>query len=223
LLESKDLDDLDDRIEALLDKPELTAFNTLVLASVPAEKLEAQVTSQVTMQDIVDLGVAAPDLFAQAINLSVLVMQFRRQLAKQIGTQDVARALGNFGSRSLTSLCLDKSVPPELGMILFAWFCADLCSLAFCEMVMSKQRVEPWLAKGIAQRWVDGARKYLRLIASFRGADVPLDLVSQADRIDLPRTFAEHRAARERMDRFVEEAIASELPVYAPDFIDDDE
>jgi hypothetical protein len=222
LLDAQDLDDLDNRIDAILENPDLSDFNARVLTS-DSEKDDSQPTSQVTSDDVADLGIAAPEMFAQAINLSVRVLQFRRQLAPKIEPQGQQQTIDVLRGTSLVDLCLDKSVPPELGLIFLHWFGADVCSLAFCEMVMSKRRVEPWLAMGIAQRWMNGAREYLRLIASFPGVDVPFDLVPENERIDLSRMFAEHRAARERMNRFIEEAKASGLPVYAPGFIDDDD
>lgn len=225
LLDAVDLDDLDDRIDDILENSDFSEFNVRVSASAPAANDDIRPIVPITAKDIVDLGIVASEVFAQALNLSSRVLQFRRQLVNKIELPDPSRTTDIVRGSSIVSLCIDKSVPPELGLIFFAWFRSDLCSLAFCEMVMSKRRVEPWLAMGIARRWLEGVQKYLRLIASFPGVDVPVELVPQNERINLVRLFAEHRAARERMDRFIEEAEASGLPIYPPgpfDFDDDD-
>lgn len=229
VLEARDVDDLDDRIDALLERPQLSEFNAHILAVVPAEKYHghsapqhAQSAPQITAGELAELGIGAPELFAQALNVTAHILQFRRQFIKTLGPQDLDQVMGKLQQTSLLSLCLDTSLPPELGLILFAWFRADVCGLAFCEMVISKRRVEPWLAMGIAQRWVDGAQKYLRLMASCPGVDVPVEFVPENERLNLPRIFAQYRAERERSNRMFEEAEASGLPIYPPGGFDDD-
>jgi hypothetical protein len=223
LLEATDLDDLDDRIDNILDRPDFSEFNLRVLATAHAESDEIRPIFPVTAKDIADLDIAVSDVFAQALNLAARALQCRRQLVNTIESSELNETEDIVRGVSLVSLCLDKSVPPELGLIFFAWFRADLCSLAFCEMVMSKRGVEPWLAMGIARRWLNGVQKYLRLIAPFPGVDVPVELVPQSERIDLPRVFAEHRAERQRINRLFEEAEASGLPIYPSGAFDDDD
>jgi hypothetical protein len=53
--------------------------------------------------------------------------------------------------------------------------------------------------------------------------DVPVELVPQSERIDLPRVFAEHRAERQRINRLFEEAEVSGLPIYPSGAFDDDD
>lgn len=223
LLEASDLDELDNRLDMLLESSELAAYYVQILSRLPPKKDEPQPTLPVTAQDIASLGIGASESFAAALNLSVRILQIRPQLIQRIEPIQTTQVIHSIRDANLLSLCLDRSVPSEIGLILFKWFCAELCSLAFCEMVMSKRRVEPWLALAIADRWVDGAQKYLRLMASFPGVDVPVEWVPQSERLDLPRIFVEHYDERQRIKRLLEEAEASGLPIYPPGGFDDDD
>jgi hypothetical protein len=226
LLEAKDLDDLDNRADAVLESHELADFYVRILSNSPHQNDQASPPSQMTTivtEDVAHFGIGAPDVYAKALNVSVRVLQVRQQLVNGVEPQQRARVIRTIHDGSLLSLCLNPSLPPEIGLILLGWFRAEVCSLAFCQMLMSKRRIEPWLALGIAQRWLEGAEKYLRLMASLPGVDVPIDWVSESERINLRRIDAEHRAERERIKDLFQKAEDSGSPIYPPERFDADD
>jgi hypothetical protein len=226
LLEAKDLDDLDNRVDSLLESRELADFYVQVLSNSPLrndQPLPSSMMIAITTEEVAHLGVGAPDTYAKALNVLVRVLRVRQQLLDKIGPSSVAQAVRMIRAGGMSSVCLDPSMPPEIGLILRGWFRAEVCGFAFCEMLRSKRRIEPWLAMGIAQSWLEGAEKYLRFQASIPGSDVPVDWVPQNERLDLRRIFAEHQAERERIKELFEKAEASGAPIYPPEGFDADD
>lgn len=226
LFEAKDLDDLESRIDVLLESRELADFYLRVSSNPPVrndQSLPASMITTITTEDVAHLGIAAPDTYAKALNASVRVLRIRQQLLGKVEPQQMAQVVRTIQDATVLSLCLDHSLSPEIGLILLGWFRAELCSLAFGEMIMSKRRVEPWLSLGIAQRWLYGAEKYLRFMASCPGVDVPVDWVPLNDRLDLRRIHAEHQAERERIKELFEKAEAFGAPIYPPKVFDADD
>jgi hypothetical protein len=70
----------------------------------------------------------------------------------------------------------------------------------------SDQRVEPWLALALTERFLESAKQHLRLLASLPGIVVDEAIVSHAERLDLAAIEVRHRRARDVARRTLEAA-----------------
>src|SRR5439155_5721821 len=79
----------------------------------------------------------------------------------------------------------NPSVHSEVALSLLGGLKSTVCVLAICSALISQRKLEPWLARAILERWVDGQRRLLRLLASIPGTNVPRSVVPESQRLDL--------------------------------------
>ncbi len=223
LLDAADLDDLDARMDSILESREFAQFYAQLLSEAPILSDPPLQSAPISPREVTQLGIGAPDAFAKALEITLRALRVRQQMQGRIKPQQIARVSKTMQEMSILAFCLDPSLPPEIGLVLLGWFRTELCGLAFGEMIRAKGRIEPWLAMGIAQRWLEGAENYLRFLASIPGVDVSVDWVPLEQRIDLQRIEAEHRAERERIKELFDQAEASGAPIYPPEGFDADD
>jgi hypothetical protein len=70
--------------------------------------------------------------------------------------------------------------------------------MAILSAIIAETAIAPWLARALCERWRDGLREYLTLLASAPGAHVSEDLVPLDARLDLPSLLARSSDARAR-------------------------
>jgi len=221
LLDARDLEDLDNLIEVQLERQELNTLNSLMARSLASQNLEALGQNQLTKDEIAKIGLGAPDAIASVFALMKPIMGALARLLHSLGEEAIHQVIDQIQTKSPLWFLTDESVPPEVGSLMLSWTRAGICSMALSEALMSGRKLKLWLARGLAERWLQGAHDYLRLLASLPDTDVPLDLVPESERLNLPRLSEETRASRERQARLIAEAHASRLPVYPPGALTD--
>jgi len=208
LLGATDLDDLDDRLDALLDDPDVFHWNALAtgLASamvarpaVPAEAFASACEPLVGPTPARVLVNAAPllDAWMRAQHMALSTIDADM-------TREAAHAVEALGPAILTS----PTVPAEVSSALAGALRAGLVLLALERAAQSAKSIEPWLALALVERFVAGVHAHLRLLAAYPGVSVPEDVLPASDRLDLERIFARHARARAHANRSYEAARA---------------
>jgi len=89
----------------------------------------------------------------------------------------------------------DPSVPPEVARGLLAGLYGSIAQMAVEHLAFGDHpaRNSP-VRQMLVRRWVEEQHRFLRLLASVSGNDVPLDVVPMSERLDLPRLDAETAA-----------------------------
>lgn len=208
LLGATDLDDLDDRLDALLDDPDVFHWNALAtrLASAMATRPAVAAEAFATACEPLVGPTPARELATAAPLLDAWVRAQRTVLATTDAdaTREAAHAVEALGPAILTS----PTVPAEVSSALAGAFRAGLVLLALGRATESARSIEPWLALALVERLVAGVHAHLRLLAAYPGASVPDDVLPAAERLDLARIFERHARARAHADRSYEAARA---------------
>lgn len=207
LLGATDLDDLDDRLDALLDDPDMFHWNALATRLASAMAARPAVPAQVFASACEPLvGPTPARLLADAAPLLDAWMRSQRMvLATDADTTSQAvHAAEALGPAILTS----PTVPAEVSSALAGAFRAGLVLLALGRAAESAKSIEPWLALAFVERFVAGVHAHLRLLAAFPGVSVPDDVLPASERLDLEHIFERHARARAHADRSYEAARA---------------
>lgn len=206
LLAASDLDDLDDRLEALLGQPEVFRWNALItqvgLAALqretpPADELAAAAAPALGAAQARALNAAEPLLDAYFRTLHALASQVGPDVALH-----AAEMLGAAGPEILRS----PEVPPEAASAIRGALRAALCILAVARAIerAGEVAIPTWLAQGLVERLVAGVRSHLRLLASLPGVNVADSVLPIDERLDLARIEERHRLARAEAQRTYE-------------------
>jgi len=92
----------------------------------------------------------------------------------------------------------DPEVPAEVRLRMLACVRATVAMTAIVSAILRGSTVEPWLARALCERWRDGLRDYLALVASLPGAKVSFELVPLDARLDLSAVQTRSVEARAR-------------------------
>lgn len=111
----------------------------------------------------------------------------------------------------------DRDVPPRIASTVLGTYYSNACFLAIASAGIARRKLEPWLARAIAERWVQGLRGQLILLSSFPGTHVDEDIVPRDQRLDLEALVRENAEANAAMDQFHRDADEAGVDVYAPD------
>lgn len=204
ILSASDLDDLDDRLDELLGDPAVWRWNALAMPlalgisrSVPLDPavFAESTTSALGLAQARELEASAPLLTAWLETQRAALVALPEEVANE-----AASALDAMGPRLLTS----PEVPPEVAAALEGGLRAGLCTLAIARAIEQGGGVEPWLARGLVDRFLAGVRAHLRLLAAFSGADVPVDVLPAHERLDMHAITERHGRARAQAARIFE-------------------
>lgn len=202
LLQAHSVDDLDNRLDALVGSPDALYCTALLARLVPV----ASMSDPVTAEDLADglrenLGDAQGQLFVQAKDVLDAWLDAQRQVACLIASVPPTEAERVFAF-SLAS----ADIPAELGELVFHSLRASFCSMAIVQASSTEQKVAPWLARALVERLVASAREHLRLLASIPGVSVDETIVPTARRLDLKEIESRHQRARASARRSLQEA-----------------
>lgn len=111
----------------------------------------------------------------------------------------------------------EPKTPVPVARCLLAGFRCDVFAISACQTVVRGRAVEGWLGLAIAENWVEQAREFLALFASFPGSPVPLDVVPLHKRFDPKALDANARAVSAAYARFNADAERSGEPVFPSD------
>ena len=111
----------------------------------------------------------------------------------------------------------DRDVPPRIASAMLVMYHANACFLAIIRAGITRRKLEPWLARVIAERWVQGIRGQLVMLASVPGTHIDEDIVPRDQRLDLEALERENAEMNAAMDQFHRDADEANVDVYAPD------
>lgn len=133
------------------------------------------------------LCAAKDDLFAQA--------EAFVQLVSQLGPGERGEVVESFRAKpTLDWFVTDGDCPPLLLELALSWTTGGLCGLALALAADRKERVPDWLGLLMAERYVLGARAYVKFVGSLPGIRLSRPL-KPSERLDLERLSREHQEA----------------------------
>lgn len=199
LLAAKSLGELRRKIEWSIEQPSLA---TIVHAG--AERVTMRAVARAerdneTSADRVTFGASA-DTINEGFRLWATLAHARQRVIDALNAEATLS-----GSAPGTGVVADPfqfatspSVPPPVSRLLLR---ALRSTPAILALAYARHRAKPlpeWMAQELVEKWVDGQRAALCLIASVPCSDVPLDVVSAAERLDFTRLDHAMRIYRER-------------------------
>jgi hypothetical protein len=102
-------------------------------------------------------------------------------------------------SEDMLELLCDPALPKRIGLAVAKAAMGAACFTAMAHAVLTRREVRPVIAATLAERWVEGTRQLLWLLASMPGVRVPPWLVPDCQRFDVERVFADLQAKRTPM------------------------
>ncbi len=202
VLRATSVDDLDDRLDALVSSPEALYCTALLAQHVSLfQKSEAISAARLAESVGENLGAAQGRVISESQQVLDAWFDAQRQVAGLIASHAPTDAERIF-EFSLAS----PQIPAELAQLVFHSLRAGYCSLAIVRVTAAEMPIEPWLARALTERLVASAKEHLRLLASMPGVKVDEAIVPPAMRLDLDAIEARHQRARLASQRSLEQA-----------------
>lgn len=198
VLAASDVDDLDDRLDSIIGSEALLGSTQYLLAQhLPLfETAEPLTTTRIATAVSDSLGAAQARALTEAQPMLDAWLSAQRQGIARY-TAEMSTRTGRRRDPDLAS----PELPAEVAECLFHALRATVCILAIARAVIGEQRVEPWLARALTERFLESARQHLRMLASIPGIVVDEAIVPHAERLDLAAIEARHRRARDVAQR----------------------
>lgn len=198
VLSAADVDDLDDQLDLLVGSQELLASIQYLLAQhlTLFETAEPPSTTRFAAAAGDSLGAAQTRLLREAQPMLDAWLSAQRQ-----GIARFAAEMSTLAGRHRDLDLASPEIPAELAECLFHALRATVCIVAIARAVISEQRVEPWLARALTDRFLESTKQHLRMLASFPGIIVDEAIVPHSERFDLEAIEARHRRARDVAQR----------------------
>jgi hypothetical protein len=203
VLAASDVDDLDDRLDSLIGSEALLASIQYLLAQhlTLFETAEPPSTTRIAAAAGDDLGAAQARLLTEAQPMLDAWLSAQRQ-----GIARYAAEMSTWAGRPRELDLASPDLPAELAECLFHALRATVSIIAISCAVMGEQRVEPWLARALTERFLESVKQHLRMLASLPGIVVDEAIVPRAERLDLAAIEVRHRRARDVARRTLEAA-----------------
>lgn len=195
LLAAADLDDLDDRLDDVVESPEMTDYGAMmfrVASDLPRPETSDVVGFAGAVSTV--LGSSQANMLIEANPLvSAWMMVHQTALVHLEGLPGASSE----AEQLLRSVSVsDADLPPEMARALAGALRASVIPLAFVRAMLTGSRLEPWLAHALVERFVGGLREHLRYLASVFPGVVPEDVVPLEDYIDHEAIVNRHSRAR---------------------------
>ncbi|MGH7603941.1 MAG: hypothetical protein ACRENK_08070 [Gemmatimonadaceae bacterium] len=222
VLEAKDGQDLDARIDAAVEHPNLLRFNVAIskLLTFDAVARVARERPTGPAPGFVEALGAGPALvLSRAHELEAATASAIAQLLMQLGPRAVD-AVRELEDRELHIL-YESSVPSKVQQALFDGLRSVVASLALAHAVVRRFKgveLERWLAQRLVEIYQEGLFEYLRLLASMPGIIVSPRIVPPAKRFNVQQLCAEH----ERALRAIDSSVVDGGELFLSDVTDDD-
>lgn len=206
LLASESLDDLDDRLDALLYSDAFQSVNAALLAYAfnnprRLRRLAAEAgTEPIGLGRLfADKGLPAAKMVWEGDLLDREVLLALRPLLIAVGDEGAQAIAEESVKLEPLGFLYDASFPPEVSAGLLGSLRASACLLALGAILTRPDRVEPWLAQGLATRRREGLLAYLRTLASNPRFEVSQGVVPAADRFDWQEVHVRNLEGRRRL------------------------
>jgi len=222
LLDAESLDDLGRRLDASIESKGFAGyFNELARAfstdGALSEQLE-RIDEYLNEWMIDVLGEGQRALITEAdrmMRATVAAFENLRRTVRSTFNVDVSPVL--LDEDAPLGFLTNRNVPPRIASTFLGTYYSNACFLAIASAGITRRKLEPWLARAIAERWIEGFRGQLVMLASFPGTHVAEDIVPRDQRLDLEALVRENEAANTAMDQFHRDADEADVDVYAPD------
>ncbi len=202
VLAASDVDDLDDRLDSLIDSEALLASIHLLAQHLTLfETAEPPSTTRIAAAAGDSLGAAQARLLMEAQPMLDAWLSAQRQ-----GIARYTAEMSTWAGRRRDLDLASPDLPAELAECLFHALRATVSIIAISCAVIGDQRVEPWLARALTERFLESAKQHLRMLASLPGIVVDEVIVPHAERLDLAAIEVRHRHARDVARRTLEAA-----------------
>jgi hypothetical protein len=203
VLAASNVDDLDDRLDVLIGSESLLASIQYLLAQhlTLFDTAEPPSTTRVAAAVGDGLGAAQARLLTDAQPMLDAWLSAQRQ-----GIARYAAETSTWAGRRPGFDLASPDHPAELAECLFHALRATVCILAIARTVFDEQRVEPWLARALTERFLESVKQHLRMLASIPGIVVDEAVVPHAERLDLAAIEMRHRRARDVAQRTLQAA-----------------
>jgi hypothetical protein len=180
ILEATDIEDLDERIDHVIDDPAYADMNAFL--------------AQIFISD------ALIQIEQRHINIeheSLGILRESRDMANEL-TKNLRGHIDFIdGERIVPSILVNDRVPVPIRKVLFAMYRSSIASLGLGEYVRKNRVLDTWLSRALCKRIRDGLRHHLSLAAS-------LALLRQSshwhERMDLVTIYEQHRVSRAKAD-----------------------
>jgi hypothetical protein len=224
LLSAQSRDDLDERIDRVIegtDLVELSEFGLRVLTDETFQQVMKQ-ERHVPPEVWSAFGKGATLELEEGDRLALETFRAIWQL-KALLPATVELVRGTRGALDPLGFLADPYVPVPVAEALLGGFQAAACQAAIMQALITEQRPEPWLALALAEGWVRSQRAYLRLLASIPGISVAEEIIPAEERLDLAAIEAQALRAEERFRERLDEAKASGESIFPPEGDSSDE
>jgi len=197
VLAASDVDDLDDRLDSLIGSECLLASIHLLAQHLTLfETAEPPSTMRIAAATGDSLGAAQARLLTEAQPMLDAWLSAQRQ-----GIARYEAEVSTWAGRRRDLDLASPDLPAEIAECLFHALRATVCIIAIARAVIGEQRVEPWLARALTERFLDSAKQHLRMLASIPGIVVDEAIVPHAERLDLAAIEVRHQRARDVAQR----------------------
>ncbi len=210
ILESKDCEDLEGRLDAALEHPDLFRFNVAIAKLLTFDMLtQASAATESVSPTPLDeaIGVGPARIIIQAHPLEIATVSALAQLFALIGLHEIESQISDLQQQG-SQYFYRPDVPSVVLRANFDALRGGVASLAIAHAILDSRRPEPWLALKLAETYRTGLYEYLRLVASIPGIVVSDSVIPINDRLDLYKVSEEHSAALRTMDELVERALS---------------
>lgn len=202
LLQASNLDDLDDRLDALVASPEALHCTALLAQHVPLFRGSEPASAERFAEAVGEkLGAGQGLVVSQSQHVLDAWLDAQQQVASLIASHAPVDAERVFAF-SLAS----PEIPAEVAEIVFHSLRAGFCSMAILQASIVGASLDRWLAHALIERLVTSARAHLRLLASLPGVVVDEAVVPKSERLDLAAIGHRHGLARAASRRSLEQA-----------------
>lgn len=204
LLQASNLDDLDDRLDALVASPEALHCTALLAQHVPlfrgSEPASAERFAEAVGEN---LGTGQGLVLSQAQHVLDAWLDAQQQVASLIASHDPV------GGECVFAFSLaSPEIPAEVAELVFHSLRAGFCSMAILQASIGGTSIDRWLAHALIERLLTSAKEHLRLLASLPGVVVDEAVVPKSERLDLAAIGHRHGLARAASLRSMEQARA---------------
>lgn len=181
LLAAADLADLEYRLEMLLQNEQLHRKLVKLRKLMDSNDLVAAVISDELpclpegdelapiLRDVGRLTSAGASAFLEFILWLRRAEQNEADLSLGLRLAEVFRRVGESDARGAYEVLIDAQIPLAVRRGLLGRDGSEVCAAAFCSFVGD---VESWRVMFLAERWRDGLRDYVRMLAGFPGVDL---------------------------------------------------
>jgi hypothetical protein len=95
-----------------------------------------------------------------------------------------------------------------------AYLGAQKAEVALIAMGGSKRRLPDWLASALVERWIDGNKGLLRLLAGVDGVEIPPGLIADSERVDIADMERQYGRAESGYQERLADARRAAMDVY---------